>query len=83
MHKIGGGGVGVVTEKQTVQAKKEDDEREVATEREPEVHQYITEEDKRCLNIVKDNRAIFLDRLQSLELLASFLEVENETNPKA
>lgn len=73
----------MVTEKQTVQAKKEDDEREVATEREPEVHQYITEEDKRFLNIVKDNRAIFLDRLQSLELLASFLEVENETNPKA
>ena len=34
MHKIGGGGVGVVTEKQTVQAKKEDDEREVTTERE-------------------------------------------------
>ena len=33
MHKIGGGGVGVVTEKQTVQAKKEDDEREVTTER--------------------------------------------------
>ena len=37
----------MVTEKQTVQAKKEDDEREVTTEREPEVHQYITEEDKR------------------------------------
>ena len=73
----------MVTEKQTVQAKKEDDEREVATEREPEVHQYITEEDKRFLNIVKGNRTIFLDRLQSLELLASFLEVENETNPKA
>ena len=73
----------MVTEKQTVQAKKEDDEREATTEREPEVHQYITEEDKRFLNIVKDNRAIFLDRLQSLELLASFLEVENETNPKA
>lgn len=33
MHKIGGGGVGVVTEKQTVQAKKEDGEREVTTER--------------------------------------------------
>ena len=73
----------MVTEKQTVQAKKEDDEREVTTEREPEVHQYITEEDKRFLNIVKGNRTIFLDRLQSLGLLASFLEVENETNPKA
>lgn len=73
----------MVTEKQTGQTKKEDDEREVATEREPEVHQYITEEDKRFLNIVKGNRTIFLDRLQSLELLASFLEVENETNPKA
>ena len=73
----------MVTEKQSGQAKKEDDEREVTTAREPEVHQYITEEDKRFLNIVKDNRAIFLDRLQSLELLASFLEVENETNPKA
>ena len=73
----------MVTEKQTGQTKKEDDEREVATEREPKVHQYITEEDKRFLNIVKGNRTIFLDRLQSLELLASFLEVENETNPKA
>ena len=73
----------MVTDKQTGQTKKEDDEREVATEREPEVHQYITEEDKRFLNIVKGNRTIFLDRLQSLELLASFLEVENETNPKA
>ena len=33
MHKIGGGGVGVVTEKQTVQAKKVNVEQEVTTER--------------------------------------------------
>ncbi len=73
----------MVTEKQTVQAKKVNVEQEVTTKRKPDVHQYITEEDKRFLNIVKDKRTIFLDRLQSLGLLASFLEVENETNPKA
>ena len=73
----------MVTESKKGQAKDADVEQEVATERDPEARQYITKEDKRFLNIVKNNRAIFLDRLRSLGLLASFLEVENETNPKA
>lgn len=41
----------------------------------------LTREEKDFLTLVKEHRPILLDRLQSLGLLSSFLEVENETKP--
>ena len=38
-------------------------------------------EDQQFLYILKNDRATLLARLQSLGLLSSFLEVENETKP--
>lgn len=40
------------------------------------------ERDLKFLYILKNDRATLLARLQSLGLLASFLEAENGTNPK-
>lgn len=47
------------------------------------VEKEVTEErDQQFLYILKHHRSILLARLQSLGLLASFLEAENGTNPK-
>ncbi len=69
----------MVTKDGVRQDKQDGDRQEVAMERAPGAYQYITKEDKRFLNMVKNNRAILLDHLQSLGLLSSFLEAESGT----
>ena len=55
-------------------------------EREPgaveQIEENPFEQDEQFLYILKNKRSIFLDHLQDLGLLSSFLEVENGTNLK-
>lgn len=43
---------------------------------------HLTEDERRFLCLIKNSRPIFLDHLQDLGLLLSFLEAESETISK-